>query len=269
MDLLGHFLRKFSRRSQATLLFLLLSISALFSAQAASPHLITLKPGVLTIGTYFTNPPMEYLKDGRQVGFEVDLIEEIAQRLKLKPTFINTQWETILGELKKNKYDIIMGAITITAEREKTLAFSQPFMTTTLSIIINEKKTPQVKNITDLHDQSIGVQKATTDYDIAVIMQKKGTVKTVKVYPFAHFNFAIDDLIAGKVGSVMKVFPVAYYYVQIHPELKILAPVPNDPQPLGFGFNKNNPGLVAAVNKVQAELIADGTYQRIYQKWFK
>lgn len=232
-------------------------------------HLTTLKQGILTIGTYFTNPPFEFLNNGQQVGFEVDLIKEMAHRLDLRPEFINTQWEVIIDQLMANQYDVIIGGITITPEREKLVAFSQPYVTTTLSFIINSSKTPAIHQIDDLKDQIIGVQAATTDQDIADDMQKKGKVKEVKVYPFKEFNQAISALLSGKIGVVMKVYPVADYYVQRHPELRILASVPNAPQPLGFGFNRKNSQLLQAINRVQADMLTDGTYQKIYKKWFK
>ncbi|WP_392538125.1 ABC transporter substrate-binding protein [Legionella sp. 227] len=239
-----------------------------YSDNENHPALHTLKPGTLIVATYFTNPPFEYLKNKQEIGFEVDLIREIAKRLHLHLEFKNTQWENIINELREQQYDLIMGAITITSGREKIIAFSKPYMTTTLSIVINTKKTPQAKTIADLGNLTMGVQAKTTDFDIAKQMQKKGQIRGIKIYPFKNFNLAIDDLIAGRVGAVMKVFPVAYYYVEHHPELKILAPVPNAPQPLGFGMNQANQELVKAVNKAQAEMQADGTYEKIYKKWF-
>ncbi|CAM2888485.1 cystine/glutamine-binding periplasmic protein [Legionella steigerwaltii] len=265
--MLGQFLRKL------VLCFFVFLCSVLMTKLAYSdneghPVLHTLKPGTLIVATYFTNPPFEYLKDEKEIGFEVDLIKEIAKRLHLHLEFKKTQWEKIINELRENHYDLIMGAITINKDREKIIAFSKPYMTTTLSIVINKNKTPQVKTITDLSKLTIGVQAATTDFNIAKHMQKKGQIHGIKIYPFKNFNLAIEDLIAGRVGAVMKVFPVSYYYVEHHPELHILSAVPNAPQPLGFGMNQANQELVKAVNKAQAEMQADGTYEKIYKKWF-
>jgi ABC-type amino acid transport substrate-binding protein len=248
------------------LLFVLLLIQPTYSDNEM--ELSTLKPGTLVVATYFTNPPFEFVKNGQQTGFEVDLITEISKRLNLHLEFKQTRWESIIHELRENHYDLIMGAITITPARERIISFSQPYMTTTLSIVINAAKTPQVHLLADLHEQTMGIQAATTDLDIAKQMKSQGQLHGIKIYPFKYFDVAIDDLVAGKIGAVMKIFPVAYYYVQQHPELKILAAVPNDPQPLGFGMNKNNRGLMNAVNKAQVEMQADGTYAKIHQKWF-
>ena len=60
----------------------------------------TLSPGTLRIGTYFVNPPFEYVSNGERIGFEVDLMNEVARRLPLQPVFVNTEWETILQQMQ-------------------------------------------------------------------------------------------------------------------------------------------------------------------------
>src|SRR5262245_33032629 len=83
----------------------------------------TLAPGVLRIGTYFVNPPFEYIAKGKRVGFDVDLMNDIARRLRLQPVFVNTQWEAILQQMRDGRYDCIVGGITITAARQQMLAW--------------------------------------------------------------------------------------------------------------------------------------------------
>src|SRR5258707_7277444 len=129
-------------------------------AAFANPRFSTLAPGTLRIGTYFLNPPFEYVSKGEKVGFEVDLMIEIARRLGLAPVFVNTQWETILRETEEGRYDCIVGGITITPNRERILAWSIPYMTTTLSLVVNRAKTPAIRTIADLKNASVGVQAA-------------------------------------------------------------------------------------------------------------
>lgn len=65
----------------------------------------TLIRGVLRIGTYFVNPPFEFLKNGKEVGYDIDLMNEVALRLYLRPLYVNTRWETILREMQEHRYD--------------------------------------------------------------------------------------------------------------------------------------------------------------------
>src|SRR4051794_40825477 len=64
---------------------------------SADQPLRTLEPGVLRIGTYFVNPPFEFISGQDRIGFEVDLTTAIARRLALRPVFVDTQWEVMLG----------------------------------------------------------------------------------------------------------------------------------------------------------------------------
>jgi ABC-type amino acid transport substrate-binding protein len=140
-------------------------------------------------------------------------------------------------------------------------------MTTTLSLVINSTKTPQIRSLADLRDAELGVQAATTDYDVAIAMQHRGQIGSVKVYPFARIVDAMSDLAAGRITAVMKVYPVAAWLARRTPGLRIVAQVPNDPQPLGIGFNKNNPELLAAVNSALSGMKHDGSYARLAQQW--
>jgi ABC-type amino acid transport substrate-binding protein len=227
----------------------------------------TLKAGILRIGTYFVNPPFEFISGGERVGFEVDLMKELARRLDLQPQFVNTQWEVILHEMQENLYDCIVGGITITPARQKLLAWSAPYMTTTLSLLVDRARSPEIMRLADLKGGTVAVQAATTDFDAAVAMQRAGEIGSVKVYPFARIADAITDLAAGRVNAVMKVYPVAAWFVRTTPGIRILTQVPNNPQPLGIGFRKNNASLVAAVDRALNEMQQDGSFKATAQHW--
>jgi ABC-type amino acid transport substrate-binding protein len=232
-----------------------------------TPPLRTLSPGTLRIGTYFVNPPFEYVSNGQRVGFEVDLMNEIAGHLALAAVFVDTQWEVILRQMQDGQYDCIVGGITITPERERLLAWSTPYMTTTLSLVVDAHRSPRLRGIADFRNASVGVQAATTDYDVAVRMQQRGQIGSIKVYPFARIQDAMADLAAGRITAVMKVYPVAAWLARQTPGLLIAAQVPDDPQPLGVGFKKDSPGLLAAVNRAITDMAGGGSYGRLAQKW--
>ena len=248
----------------ATLLLVDMSLPAYAEARAKGQ---TLAPGVLRIGTYFVNPPFEFVAKGKRVGFEVDLMNEVARRMRLRPVFINSQWEIILRQMEDRRYDCIVGGITITRARQEKLAWSDPYMTTTLSLVVNSAKTPQIRGLADMKEATVGVQAATTDYNAAIAMQKRSEIRKVEVYPFDRIESAMADLVAGRITAVMKVYPVAAWLARQNPDLRIVAQLPDDPQPLGIGFEKNNPVLLGAVNAVLADIKQDGTYRRLAHKW--
>jgi ABC-type amino acid transport substrate-binding protein len=140
-------------------------------------------------------------------------------------------------------------------------------MTTNLSLVVNSAKTPQIRSLGDMKEASIGVQASTTDYDVAIAMQKRGEIKSVNVYPFDRIRAAMTDLIAGRITAVMKVYPVAAWLAHRSPDLRVVAQVPDDPQPLGIGFDKNDTVLRGAVNAALLDIKQDETYARLAHKW--
>ena len=121
--------------------------------------------------------------------------------------------------MQAGQYDAIVGGITITPERRRMLAWSTPYMTTTLSLVIDSRRSPQIRGIADLKTASVGVQAATTDYDIAVKMQQRGEIGSIRVYSFARIQDAMVDLAAGRITAVMKVYPVAAWLARQTPGL--------------------------------------------------
>jgi ABC-type amino acid transport substrate-binding protein len=258
-----------SRRRLLSDLSWLLGTAALPNATLASPGqpLRTLRAGRLRVGTYFVNPPFEFLAHGRRVGFEIDLMHALARRLGLRTVFVDTQWEVILHEMQDGRFDCIVGGITITADRRRILDWSTPYLTTTLSLIVDAGRSSNLAGLSDLKAAVVGVQAATTDYDVAVRMQRQGEIAGIRVYSFARISEAITDLAAGRLGAVMKVRPVAEWLVRTTPGLRILAQVPDDPQPLGIGFAKGNVGLLAAVDRNLSAIRRDGDYDQIAKQW--
>ncbi len=246
----------------------LLLVATYAGCDAATPARVrTRAPGVLRIGTYFVNPPFEYISNGDEIGFEVDLMTEVARRLGLRPSFVNTHWERILRQMREGRYDCIVGGITITPARQRVLAWSTPYMITTLSLIVDPARTPWLRDIAELKAAIVGVQAATTDYEAAVAMKQRGQIRKIQVYPFDRIGSAMSDLVAGRITAVMKVAPVARWLAHHTPGLRVIGQVPDDPQPLGIGFQKSNPELAAAVDAILMTIESDGTFGRLTRKW--
>jgi ABC-type amino acid transport substrate-binding protein len=94
--------------------------------------------------------------------------------------------------MQEGQYDCIVGGITITPARQQILAWSDPYMTTTLSLIIDAFRSPEIRGIADLKDAVVGVQAATTDYDVAIAMQTRREIKDVRPDLNTLFCQAID-----------------------------------------------------------------------------
>lgn len=134
--------------------------------------------------------------------------------------------------MQQRLFDCIIGGITITPARRRILAWSAPYMTTTLSLIVGARTS--MSSISDLRRGVVGIQAATADYDAAVRMQRTGEIGGVRLYPFARIADAVTDLRAG----------------------------PDDPRPLGIGFASQNTALRDSVDGVLQQMDADGTLAR-------
>ena len=112
-------------------------------AGAAAEPPRTSAPGMLRIGTYFVESAVQYLAKGAEGRFRSRSHGGNRARLALRPVFVNTHWETILKEMQEGRYDCIVGGITITPERERLLAWSVCYQTTTLSLVVNAPGRPR------------------------------------------------------------------------------------------------------------------------------
>jgi ABC-type amino acid transport substrate-binding protein len=98
-------------------------------------------------------------------------------------------------------------------------------------------------------------------------MRKRQQIGSVKVYPFDRIAQAMGDLEAGRITAVMKVAPVAAWFAEKRANLRVVAQVPDDPQPLGIGFRKNQRELLEAVNNALTAMERDGTMARFKKAW--
>src|SRR5881296_2404191 len=128
------------------------------------PQFTTLKSGELTVGSCLEYSPFEFTdpKTGDLTGFDVEMIDAIAQRLGLKVTWIKANFNTIFTALAANKFDAVAAASTITPDRLQTVDFTDPYFDSDQSLTVNTNKTPDVKSTSDLKKGDvIGVQKGT------------------------------------------------------------------------------------------------------------
>lgn len=116
------------------------NITAVFQSTATSdspPEVTTKKAGTLLVGSDIPYPPFEFREGGKLVGFEIDLMNEIADRLGLKAEFVDTDFDTIFTQLAGGRYDVVIAASTITEEREKEVNFSDGYFNAQQSLTVN------------------------------------------------------------------------------------------------------------------------------------
>jgi polar amino acid transport system substrate-binding protein len=230
----------------------------------------TVKEGVLTVTSCLDYAPFETIKNGDEVGFDVDLTEAIAKRLGLTVDWVKADFGPgMFTAVATGQYDMASAAITATGtlgkKRAQTLAFSDFYFNSLQSFAVNTNKTPDIKSTDDLKSGDVvGVQKSTAGEEWATANLEPNGIQ-VKSYTSA--TDAFRDLAAGAVVGVVNDEPSSQAIVKDFPGEAVVQPIDTN-EKYAFGLSPNNPELLSAWNTALKEVIADGTYARIFKKFF-
>jgi ABC-type amino acid transport substrate-binding protein len=231
------------------------------------PEATTLKEGTLTVGSCLDYKPFEFTKNGELTGFDVEIMEEIASRMGLSGvTWVKANFDTIFTALATGqKFDAVAAASTITPEREQIVDFSEPYYNSRQSLTVNIDKTPDIASTDDLQSgQTVGVQKGTTGKQWA---EDNLAPNGIQVRTYTNVTDAFVDLEAGRLVGVLNDEPSSIAEVQDRPSLKVVEPIDTG-EHYGIAINPQNDTLKPAIDASLAAMIADGTYEQLFTKYF-
>jgi polar amino acid transport system substrate-binding protein len=232
-----------------------------------TPEFTTLKDGELSAGSCLDYSPFEFTdpNTGDLTGFDVEMIDAMAAKLGLKVTWVKANFNTIFTALAANKFDAVAAASTITPERQQVVDFTDPYFNSRQSLTVNTDKTPDIKSIDDLtKDDVVGVQRGSTGAKFA---QEKLEPKGITLKTFVDSPDSFTDLESGQIQGVLNDEGSSLSQAAKRPGLKVVQAIDTD-EHYGFAVSKDNPGLLKAMNFALKELIDDGTYAKIFKKWF-
>jgi polar amino acid transport system substrate-binding protein len=228
---------------------------------SSSGSLNTITEGKLRVGSDIPYAPFEFGRDPDYQGFDVDVVNEVAKRLKLDAECVKTPFDPIFRNLAQGRFDMVASAATITPERKQTVDFSVPYFPADQSLMV--KRGSDIKTTDDLAGKRVGAQVGTTGADYAKDKTKAESVRTYDL-----IDDAFKALQTGQVEAVLNDFPVSKYAERSKPELQVVQRIPTGEE-YGLGFNKSDTKLRTEVNKALNEMKDDGTYTKIYKKWFE
>jgi polar amino acid transport system substrate-binding protein len=231
----------------------------------SGPSFTTLTPGTLLVGSCLDYQPFEYYKGGQLTGFDVEIMGAIAQKLGLKLEWKKANFDTIFTALAAGSFDAVAAASTIKPDRLQVVDFSDPYYNARQSLTVNTSKTPDITTTDQLPSGSvIGVQKGTTGKDWAT---QNLAPKGMQIKTYTNAPDAFTDLEAGSITGVINDEPSSEAEVKSRPDLKVVEPIDTG-EHYGIAVAKTNPGLTQAINGALKDIIADGTYTTIFQKYF-
>lgn len=211
----------------------------------------------LTMGTNAAFPPYEYIADDGEtiVGFEVDILHYIAEKLGMELEIVDMEFGSVLTSVQTGKIDIGVSGLTITEERKQNVNFTTSYTTAVQSIIVTDDS--PITSVDDLYAEGasyhVGVQESTTGH-----IYSEDDFGAERVTAFFTGATAVQALIDGKVDCVIIDDEPAKAFVAANEGLHILETA-YALEDYAFAIAKENPELLEQVNAILEEMIADGT----------
>lgn len=222
------------------------------------------KDGVLTVGTEGTYRPFSFHADngaGELTGYDVEIIEAVADKLGLDVKFEETQWDAIFAGLDAGRFDVIANQVTINDEREAKYLFSAAY-TVSPGVIVVAEDDDSISSFADLEGKTTAQSLTSNWNDLA-------TESGAKVEGVEGWAQAVELLRQGRVDATIndKLTFLDYETTNSPTGLKIAAET-DDAGEQAFAFTKDKDALVKAVDGALDELRADGTLAEISKKYF-
>ncbi|MCL2804379.1 MAG: ABC transporter substrate-binding protein [Treponema sp.] len=224
---------------------------------------LTIIKDTLSIGVEIGYPPMEYYDtDGvTPIGYNIEMIKALAQKLGLKVNFIDTAWEGILAGLDANRYDVAVN-ITILPEREKRYNFTKPYISSSMTIVALKSSSLKIENLQDIAGYRVAFQGDTTAQYFTERLKEQG----INFTSFAYDKIlnCFDDLLLGRADLIAVDNIVAFNYAEKENSYFEVIWQGQADEYIGIALKKGNDALTDALNNALDELFADGTMQKIF-----
>lgn len=224
-------------------------------------------PEPLRVACESSFAPFEFYdtKAGKLVGFDIDLIQAVADRLKRPLVIDQMTFDAIIPALLTGSADAGISGITITEERKQKVDFSDPYYLSGLSILIRASDKEKIKTVEDLNNRTLCAQIGTSG------AMRAQEVPGAQVKIFNTVNETYLELRNRGCDAVIGDRPVNGYFLAARPKSAKFyhhLPITLSVEEYGVIVRKGNSELVKAINDTLAQMRADGSYDKLHIKWF-
>jgi len=252
-----------------TVAFVLMTAMSAFAGQALWNE-STLKKiidrGELRVGMEAGYMPFEMRnKKGKIIGFDVDMAQQMAKAMGVKLTLVNTAWDGIIPALITDKFDIIMSGMTITSTRNLKVNFADPYIVVGQGLIVKKSLAGKIKSYKDLNNPkyTVTTKLGTTGHEAT-----KKFFNKAKVRLFESEQEAMMEVTQGRADATVYDTPIlAIFYSDNKNKVEFLDK-PFTFEPLAWAIKKGDPDFLNWLNNFMRQVRGDGTYEKIYNKWF-
>ena len=253
-------------------LFLAGIAAALFlpvAAQAqALPDLAGRTVVIVTENAYF---PLQFVdpKTGQPAGWEYDAVDALSKALNFKVEYQNTSWDAMIQSVSDKQYDMGMTGITIKDDRKEKVDFSAPYMLSEIFMLVrgDESRFTDAKSFAADEKLLVGAQAGTSPFYVAVYNILDGNEANPRIKLMETFAATVEALKSGDVDLVLTDSAAGKSISDSSGGGLKMIGAPLQAEEFGFIFPKGS-DLVAPINAGIAALKADGTLDKITQKWF-
>lgn len=207
-------------------------------------------------------PPFNFSDaEGEIIGFDIDIANEIAERLEVDAKPITTEFDGILTGLMGGNFDTVIGSMAITPEREEQVSFSRPYYYDDAQLFVQSGS--DVKDVDEFEDGNVGVVVGTTfenkllEMDNINVKSYQGDVDNIRDLEIGR----LDGLITAKLVGL---YSAAKDDIDMEPVGE-----PLYREEIGIAIRKDDDDLLKAINEALEDMVEDGTYKELSEKWFE
>lgn len=225
--------------------------------------------GELVVGTEMQFAPFDFLKDGKQDGFNKDFFAVVSKKLGVKVRFIDLPWASVLPGLDAKKFDMVGGPLNVTKARMERYTFTLPIADGTVALL-KTVKNKDLNKPEDIAGKVVGSQRGSSQ-----LAQLKEYADTLSPKPeikeYIDFNQAYADLAAGRIVAVgHSITNLAVAAQQRSKVFEVVKPYFGKKVYFAFMGHKDpdSKSLLDAIDQVILDMHKDGSLGALQKKWF-
>lgn len=218
--------------------------------------------GKLTNCTGLPYKPFEYEEGGEVIGFDIDLVDLVAEKLGVEQEVVDTPFDGIQSgaDFNTGKCDLSSAGMTITDDRKQNIDFSDPYFDATQALVA--KKGSGITDLASLQGKTLAVQSSTTGQTYA-----NENAQGVELRVYEDLGLLLTAVETGQVDAGINDNGVLYDWVKEKTDFEVTSEFDTGEQ-YGIGVRKGNTALLDVINETLQEAKDSGEYDTIYEKWF-
>lgn len=219
--------------------------------------------GEIVIATEGTWSPWTFHdKEGKLTGYDIEVGRLIAQKLGVKPQFVEGKWDGLLAGISAGRYDIMINGVDMTPERQKAYRFTEPYAYNRTVVMVSAQNN-SIKSMQDLKGK---VTANTISSTYAEIAEKYGA----KVDGVDDLNQTFELLLSGRIDATLNAEVVYYDYMKVHPQAAIkIAAIDEQVTSVGIPLKKEGTEkLQTELNKILSDLRSSGELTKLSNQFF-